>query len=403
MILNEVCKKNYSCAIVVDMSKKLRYFIARKRKYKSNGISYYWQFKSKALAEKYKVPYIQPLGKDYIKAVKLWRDIMKTYLQNKSKENEFGEYVEVPELIAIDGSIQHMTYLYYEDRRFKRLSARTQKDYKAYYKKINEELLLPQQKKPFGTMKISYVNREFVKKFYEQLLENKGKRTAALYINALSNLIKTAYDNGYYKEANPCSCLTMERNTPRNQVWSEEEYKTFCKTALELNYIGIYLATIIAYNTTQRLTDILKLKWSNFDNELKWLHILQSKTGASVDIPIYKMNDLHTELLKYKNTNEKVVIQPNGHQYDEEGYTFNKHFVAVKKVSGIREELWFRDLRRTAITRLETAGCVSGEISALSGHSHKTINDMLDVYSPATKDKAVKAIDKLNNSFDGGF
>jgi len=61
-------------------------------------------------------------------------------------------------------------------------------------------------------------------------------------------------------------------------------------------------------------------------------------------------------------------------------------------------ELHFHDTRGTAITMLAEAGCSVPEIAAITGHSYRSVNSILEKYLPRTKHLAEMAIAKLENS-----
>jgi integrase len=66
---------------------------------------------------------------------------------------------------------------------------------------------------------------------------------------------------------------------------------------------------------------------------------------------------------------------------------------------GEENDLHFHDLRGTAITRLALAGCTVPEIASVTGHSIKTVNDMLEKhYLGGRAQLAEQAIAKLDLS-----
>ena len=212
----------------------------------------------------------------------------------------------------------------------------------------------------------------------------------------MANLWNTALDYGYVKGENLCRNMTIEKNVARDQAWTKEEFDRFCSVAQEKGYNGLYVAMHLAYYTAQRQTDIFDMKWKQIDSELQYISITQSKTGAKVQIPLLKLNRLRTVLLENKKNDEYVVVD----QFDNKPYghrirLFADRFDEVRKLSGVRKELLFRDLRRTAILALDEAGCSPSEISSVSGHSRSSIIAMLEVYAPKSREKAERAIGRL--------
>ena len=376
-------------------TKRMQYF--RERTRKRSEPCYYWDGKKDML--KYGIPAFEALGHDYVKAVVRWEELYKDYQRRKQENITCGVWTDQNiELQNNKGTLLHMAELYFQDRRFTRLSDRTKKDYKYTIDRINNKLLYVEQKKPLGTLQVEKIDRPFVKKLYENLLEKGAIRSASLILNAFSQLLITAIDYGYYKGENPCKHLVIEKNQPRQQVWNKNEVELFCRVAKQQGYSGLALAVIIAYNTAQRLTDIEKLKWDDFDDNLTLWRLKQSKTGAYIELPIYKMTQLQTALKKEKKINEYVCNSIDGKPY------FKRELVAeqckkIIEIAGIRKELLFRDLRRTAILKLDEAGCSLSEIASISGHSRRSILSIIETYAPKSIVKAISAMDKVNGSF----
>jgi integrase len=65
--------------------------------------------------------------------------------------------------------------------------------------------------------------------------------------------------------------------------------------------------------------------------------------------------------------------------------------------SELPEDLHFHDLRGTAVTRLALAGCSVPQIAAITGHSLKDVQSILEThYLGGTLELAEAAIIKLN-------
>ena len=82
---------------------------------------------------------------------------------------------------------------------------------------------------------------------------------------------------------------------------------------------------------------------------------------------------------------------------------FRTSFRDAMMVAGLAgEDLHFHDLRGTAVTRLSLAGCTTQEIATLTGHSLKTVTEILDKhYLSRDVAMAESAIRKLEISRDG--
>jgi integrase len=67
---------------------------------------------------------------------------------------------------------------------------------------------------------------------------------------------------------------------------------------------------------------------------------------------------------------------------------------------GIAEpvKLHFHDLRGTTVTLLSEAGCNEQQIATITGHSLKTVHQILERYLARTKGLAEQAIENFENS-----
>jgi integrase len=373
---------------------KLRYFIKRIRG-KNKNTEYFWQCKP-LVAEKYQVEKFKSLGRDEKEALIQWQELNAKlqFSKNHLKEKGILPFQNIKEIK--EGTLKHLSEIYFQERKFLNLAERTKKNYRYMADRLVNKILFEGQPEPLANLKVKEIDRLFCKKLYEKLLP-KGKVMAKELMGVLHNILTTAIDYGYLNGESPCTKMNFENNKGRSQNWPKEEFKQFCDTALEKGYNGLFIAMNLAYYTAQRQTDILNLKWSQIDENSNTLTIIQSKTKSIVRIPLNKLEVLKNLLKNLPRKGEYIVID----EFDEKPYNqrtrlFIDRFHTIRKLSKIREELTFRDLRRTAILALDEAGCTESEIASISGHSRATISKMLEIYAPKTITKAESAFDKLN-------
>jgi integrase len=72
----------------------------------------------------------------------------------------------------------------------------------------------------------------------------------------------------------------------REKVWTHQQLQGFCDAA-KPKLRDIFLASFF---TGQRVGDVCSFAWSNYDG--KWLNVVQQKTGAEVNLPVYKLQPL---------------------------------------------------------------------------------------------------------------
>ena len=71
--------------------------------------------------------------------------------------------------------------------------------------------------------------------------------------------------------------------------------------------------------------------------------------------------------------------------------------------SGISDDLHFNDLRGTAVTRLALAGCTTAQIAAITGHSLRDVESILEAhYLGGAVELAEQAIMKLEAAYGSG-
>jgi hypothetical protein len=66
-------------------------------------------------------------------------------------------------------------------------------------------------------------------------------------------------------------------------------------------------------------------------------------------------------------------------------------------------KLHFHDLRGTTVTLLSVAGCTHQQIATITGHTLKTVHEILDRYLARTKELAEQAIANFENSARTNF
>jgi integrase len=97
-----------------------------------------------------------------------------------------------------------------------------------------------------------------------------------------------------------------------------------------------------------------------------------------------------------KSSTQVVVSEATGRPYLEDH--FRHLFAEVRAKAGIRSDLQYRDLRRSAVVRLARAGCTVPEIASITGHSLKTIHHILETYLPPDSTVARNAVTKLDQA-----
>jgi integrase len=124
---------------------------------------------------------------------------------------------------------------------------------------------------------------------------------------------------------------------------------------------SLCLAVKLALYTGQRRSDLVKMKWSQFDGEC--IEVRQQKTGALLSIPCHK--ELRAELESAPRVAETILIGERG-----------RPLVAKSLGALVRQALRqmgasgyaIHGLRKNAAVALADAGCDAFEIAAITGH-----------------------------------
>ena len=148
---------------------------------------------------------------------------------------------------------------------------------------------------------------------------------------------------------------------------------------------------IVALNTGMRLGEILSLRWENVSLTKRRIHIEDSKSGRSRDIP---MNNAVIEALS-------VLAQSDEHVFYNSRTRAPLKSVEHRFKSTCRrakiDRLRFHDLRHTAATRMVEAGVDLVTVSKLLGHS--TIQ-MTMRYAHPTPENMRLAVSKLGKFYE---
>jgi hypothetical protein len=128
----------------------------------------------------------------------------------------------------------------------------------------------------------------------------------------------------------------------------------------------------------------------------------QKKTGAFLEIPVAGDLRRRIEAQIEHNRNRDVPVLPllvnenTGRPWNQ--HTFCLRFAAARKHAieqldyAPLKKLQLRDLRRTAVVKMAELGVSVPEIAAITGHSLKTVDRILEIYMPRTTRMAANAM-----------
>ncbi len=274
-----------------------------------------------------------------------------------------------------EGSVAWLIRAYKASKDWESLRPRTQKDYRAHLAAIEDAA---------GPMAAAAIDRSFAYEFQQVAAATLGARQYAYRMQVLRLLLSWGERTGKVP-TNAATKMRISMPKSRDAIWSPDQFAAFSSAADD----RMALAMMLALWSGQRQGDVLAMKWSDIDAGR--IVIRQSKTGATVHIPISK--PLAAFLDRATRTEAPTILtNPAGESWGE--HQFRAAWVRTQKrakVAGVT----FLDLRRTAVCALAEAGCTTPEIAAITGHSQATISRIMEVYLKSTRKLADAAMRKL--------
>lgn len=181
-------------------------------------------------------------------------------------------------------------------------------------------------------------------------------------------------------------------------IWMPEHVDAFMRVAPA----EMQLALVLALHTGQRQGDLLRLAWNSYDGER--ISLRQGKArrgdrlGHVVVVPCTRA--LKATLDDLEHRSPLILTTKTGRAFQKR--YFSEQWEKTCAAAGITD-LHFHDLRGTTVTMLFQAGCNLGEIVAITGHSLRRAQDILDRYLARTGVMAESAIAKFENVLETDF
>ncbi len=203
----------------------------------------------------------------------------------------------------------------------------------------------------------------------------------------LSVVASYGVDSGLIENNHVKGVRKLYKASRAEMIWLPEHVSRFEAVASS----ELHLALTLALHTGQRQGDLLKLPWTAYDGRA--ITLRQNKTGAKVYIPCTKALKGGLDAAPHRAVT--ILTNSRGLPWTADG--FGTSWYKASRRAGI-VDLTFNDLRGSAITMLSEAGCTPQEIAALSGHTLKSVAQILERYLARTKPLAEAAIIKLENA-----
>ena len=229
-----------------------------------------------------------------------------------------------------------------------------------------------------------------VEKYRIQRKEQDGAKDNSinLDVQVLSHLFSSAVNEGII-DANPCQKVKRLKVTQRkDRVLSGDEIAVI----LDMPEGKDRLMILTALFTGMRLNEVLNLSWDDVDFSKGIIHVFQSKTGKTFDIPLseclrtaleaYRTHPAGSRVFEDREITHKVVL------------TYSKHFSSLFKDMGF-DGFTFHNLRHTFASIMQSdLGIGAVTVMGMTGHSSL---GMLQKYSHTGLDSKQRAIQALNS------
>lgn len=316
---------------------------------------------------------------------------------------------------AAQGTFHHLldAYLGNPDRQveasedFLMLAAKTRSDYRG----LLERVIRPR----FGPFRVCDLESEMV------LALRDSFSATPYYANQVVRTLSTLMSFACARSAtfgvtvNPCLGKKKKFGVKkgvraRRAFWAPADEAAFVRRAWRMDWEMVKAIYLFIY-TGQRPGDCLAMDMADYDgsgrvrvtltgaaNDVAF-DIEQSKTGARVMIPAHKSLVRIIEIEKRRRLKEGRVGGTILHTAAGEPFKwryFCSRWDKVVAATGL-QGLQRRDLRRTAVVRLAEAGCQVPQIAAITGHSLRSVDNIMEHYFVRTFPMAQTAIARLED------
>lgn len=261
-----------------------------------------------------------------------------------------------------EGTFQSLIALYRESSEFTLKAEKTRKDYERYLRLIEAE---------FGELPISALSLPDVRGDFKTWRDSflPKKRSADYAWSVLARICSIAKDRGKIP-VNPCERGGRLYEADRAElIWTEGHLAQLLAEASP----EVAAVVTMALWTGQRQGDVLRMTWAAIAGDQ--IKVRQSKGRKRLVIPMGKpLRDLVAGIAKHGPV---VLTSSEKRPWTSSGFRASfRRACAKAKIEGLH----FHDLRGTAVTRLALAGCTVTEIAAITGHSLKNVEAILEAH-----------------------
>lgn len=282
---------------------------------------------------------------------------------------------------------------------FKRLlSDSTQKEYRRMLTKAEDRF----KELPIAALEDSKVKADFLE-WRDEVAASSGPREADNRLSVASSMITWAVEHARVSANHLRGVKRLYRSGRAEIIWLPEHIKAFMEAAP----MQMQQALMLALHTGQRQGDLLRLPWSSYDG--KRIEFRRGKSRATKPAPIIQIpctEALRGMLDGMEKVSPLILSTKTGRSFKKRYFSqcwdeaMRKAGIETVQLPGFDEpvRIHFHDLRGTTVTLLSEAGCSVQQIATITGHSLKTVHQILEHYLARTQGLAEQAIANFENS-----
>ena len=279
------------------------------------------------------------------------------------------------------GSVSWLIKSYEESTWYAALATRTRENVDRSLKEIDSAL---------GLYPVAAIDRSRCRKFYETACNKWSQETGRTMATWLRRLLAWSVEIGLRTD-NPANGMELKSGRPRRTRWLPSEVDAVIAKAIECNEPQVALTVSLGYDTAARIGDLITALWSQYDGE--GLTFVQSKTDVEIWTPVSARSMQMLSAIDKRSTH--IIASPHTQRPYKTRTAVSRALRRVIVAAGVREELQFRDLRRTAASEISAGGA---QIYSVTGHTPGS--NMARVYVVPDKDaaRAAQAARKQNKN-----
>lgn len=272
------------------------------------------------------------------------------------------------------GSVAHTIELYIRSADFGQLVPGTQRDYMRYLKRLDRSI---------GDRPMTAIDNPYLHQIRDKLQATPVAANHSLAVTR--TLVRFAISRQVIK-TDPTAGIGRLRGGDGFQRWITADIEAFRATAAPM----MRLALELGLYTGQRLSDVIRLAWSNYDGQR--LRLRQQKTGTPLSIPVHP--DLKSLLDVTPRRGLVILTSRAGLAFHPR--VFSRDFRDARIAAELPDGLSFHGLRHTAASRLAELGASGPEIQAITGHKSLKLVDHY-IRQASQELQADRAIARLPN------